>query len=371
MANFFSTLLLALHERKAEFPTPTAAGGNSAINVGTAIRRCLQEYINQWNKLSSADVVMVQHITEVGMYVGEVKMVSEFLATIPPLMDHPSEALSWYNDAVIPLMAKLRELMKKLEEEIIGEDGEKTLVQPKITQEPFRSFFKPTICVYLAYILGGKENVPSIPPIVAGCGCADCDELDEFIRGPEASCRFEAYLGEDRLEHVLGRVTNTNANEIIDAFDDKSTPEPYSMILTKKREVVKTYTWAGRQEQAVKFMQHAVHGGEMEMRRLLGKRRYEDVLRAIHGVKAFELSDEGADGVGEEGDDSESESDGEDEESESGGGELGGGEGADATENGDHGAGVEDRMVVDESKVEEVNGGSVEGTPSAKRKREE
>lgn len=239
---------------------------------------------------------MVQHITEVGMYVGEIKVVSDFLSTIPLLMGHPSEAPEWYNESVMPLMAKLRDLMKKLEEEVIGEDGEKVMVQPKITQEPFRSFWKKSVCVYLAYILGGKESVPSIPPLSVGCGCADCDELDEFIRGPEARCRFEAHLGEERLDHVLGRVNESKAEEIIDAFDDKSTAEPYSIILEKKREVVKRYTWAGRQYKAVKFMKHAVHGGEDEMKELLGKGAYECALRAIHGVKAFELDDGDWDG---------------------------------------------------------------------------
>ncbi|KAJ3528969.1 hypothetical protein NMY22_g9193 [Coprinellus aureogranulatus] len=252
--------------------------------------------MTQWNRLSTADLQMVQHITEVGMYVGEVKMVSDFLVRIPNLMDHPTEAKEWYDDAVIPLMDKLRELMKKLEEQVTGENGDKVLVQPKITQEPFRSFFRTAICVYLAYVLGGKESVPSVPPVAVGCGCEDCDEMDEFIRGPEVSCRFEAALGERRLDHILSRVKDTKANELVDAFDDESTMEPCSMIIEKKREVVKQYTWAGRQSEAVKFLKHAAHGGEREMMELLGKKAYECAVKAIHGVRPFELSDaEGGD----------------------------------------------------------------------------
>ncbi|TEB30980.1 hypothetical protein FA13DRAFT_1791719 [Coprinellus micaceus] len=95
VANFFSTLLLNLHEHRADFPLPSSPLlGEKAltppIHIDVVIRRCLQEYITQWNRLSAADLDIVQHITEVGMYVGEVKIVSDFLATIPPLINHPT-----------------------------------------------------------------------------------------------------------------------------------------------------------------------------------------------------------------------------------------------------------------------------------------
>jgi hypothetical protein len=63
--------------------------------------------------------------------------------------------------------------------------------------------------------------------------------------------------------------------------------------LEKNTEVVKKYTWVGRQAEAVRFMKHTVPGGEEEMRELLGKGAYERAVKAVHGVEPFELGDLG------------------------------------------------------------------------------
>ncbi|TEB30979.1 hypothetical protein FA13DRAFT_318812 [Coprinellus micaceus] len=189
-------------------------------------------------------------------------------------------------------MAKLRELMKKLEEEVVGEDGEKRMVQPTIMQEPFRSFFRTAVSVYLPNVLGAKGDVLGLDRKV-GCGCVDCAELDEWIRGPEVRCQFESSLGRDRLNHTEERLAEADTQDSIDMYDGVETIRPRSLILEKNTEVVKKYTWVGRQAEAVRFMRHAVLGGEEEMRELLGKGAYERAVKAVHGVRPFELGDLG------------------------------------------------------------------------------
>ncbi|KAF5313896.1 hypothetical protein D9619_013003 [Psilocybe cf. subviscida] len=58
--------------------------------------------------------------------------------------------------------------------------------------EPFTSFYKNSIFLYLARVLGGKPTMPFLPSNAVGCGCADCTQLDTFLRGSEVVTSFKA-----------------------------------------------------------------------------------------------------------------------------------------------------------------------------------
>ncbi|TEB32021.1 hypothetical protein FA13DRAFT_1709460 [Coprinellus micaceus] len=189
VAQFFSALLIGLHKQRAEFPAPSVpptADRSPPLNnvdVGSVIRRCLQELMTQWQKSSSIDVDLIIHTTELGIHVGDPQIVSLFLGAIPSQINDPSsEAAQWYyTDTVIPAMGKLKDVMKKMRGTVVGAGGERTFVPAAVTLEPFKSFFKAAVCVYLAHILGSKGSVPGLDRKVR-CGCADCEGLDEWVQ---------------------------------------------------------------------------------------------------------------------------------------------------------------------------------------------
>lgn len=132
---------------------------------------------------------------------------------------------------------------------------------------------------YLRDVLGTKKSsIPQISIRKLGCrstGCSDCIELDKFIQSAEASHVFRA--AEPRRKHLESRMAA--AHDLV-VYKTIRSGSPYSLEVTKHKEVVEWSAWVGRQKAAKDFL--ASFGGEKALKDIMGD-RFEDVMKALSG----------------------------------------------------------------------------------------
>ncbi|KAF6756361.1 hypothetical protein DFP72DRAFT_893970 [Ephemerocybe angulata] len=127
--------------------------------------------------------------------------------------------------------------------------------------EPFVSFYRNAISVYLQNELGAKPvRLPPPPPDDVRCGvakCEECAELQAFLQGDDQETSFT--VPTPRRNHVLSRIKN---------FKTKGHTR---LVVSRSQDVMDGLSVCAERE---------------ELEELMGD-RYTDVVDAIEGKKAF------------------------------------------------------------------------------------
>jgi hypothetical protein len=217
-------------------------------------------------------------LIEFSLYtLADMELCKDVLDAVSRALDgNPATVRAKFKDIFLSLIPALRSLVL---------EGDTT----EVTTEPFRSFFRRTISVYLVHVLGTKENIPLLPRLTVGCGkCSQCRTLDDFLNDMTTTeLTFDKRMDhvEDHIRAGGGKVSDRISFEIVRTSGPRKSKAIYSSLLVKKcPEVLAEYTWKGRQAQARAFLKGVWDDEELEE---IMDERYEDVLRAIDGERGF------------------------------------------------------------------------------------
>jgi hypothetical protein len=157
-----------------------------------------------------------------------------------------------------------------------------------ITSQPFASFFKLVISLYLMRILGPKTPktiIPVLPTRTAGCRacteCTKCKQLSAFLNNPKASIPFRASLA--TRKHVESEIVRAKISDIVTTETVKG-GSPHTLLVTKRAEPLAQLRWREAKGKAEAFLR-SVAAGE-ELKHLMAE-RYNDTAWAIQGRKVF------------------------------------------------------------------------------------
>ncbi|KAF5336590.1 hypothetical protein D9611_006630 [Ephemerocybe angulata] len=156
--------------------------------------------------------------------------------------------------------------------------------------EPFVSFYRNAISVYLQNELGAKVTLPPPPPDDVRCRvaeCKECAQLQTFLQGENHSTLFT--VPTPRRNHVLSRIKHF---EILAEHLETEVMEfrkPYTLVVKRSPKVVDGLRWQRAKPRAEKFLE-SVCAEREELEELMGV-RYTDVVDAVEGTKAFVAGD--------------------------------------------------------------------------------
>lgn len=152
----------------------------------------------------------------------------------------------------------------------------------KPTSQPFNDFLRRLVELYLRNVLGAKPSVMRQPPSTrVGCGCQECNALDQFISSTESEKIFR-YV-QARRTHLQKRLQNVPS---LCTFKTIPQGSPRGLQVTKDPKIVEAYRWKERQAAAAKFL---VDLNKDVVKEVMGP-RYIDVQSAIEGSQPFVLS---------------------------------------------------------------------------------
>ena len=137
------------------------------------------------------------------------------------------------------------------------------------------------IGLYLSTILGRKPRLAAIRIRKIGCGCFECDDLDQFLMTDQA--RDDYSLRQERRTHLEKQMLK--APDLI-TFDTERSGRPYTLEVTKKPEVLAIIRWQVRQKEAEAFLSSI--GDENMIAKIMGA-RYGDVEKALGGTQMFAM----------------------------------------------------------------------------------
>ncbi|KAF6756366.1 hypothetical protein DFP72DRAFT_893981 [Ephemerocybe angulata] len=156
--------------------------------------------------------------------------------------------------------------------------------------EPFVSFYRSAISVYLQNELGAKPvALPSPPPDDVRCGvveCRECAKLQAFLQGDDDKTSFTVPI--PRRNHVLSRIKNFKLEKYL-KMAVIEIRKPYTLVVSRSPKVVDGLRWQRAKPEAQKFLESLCAERE-ELEELMGD-RYSDVVDAIEGMKTFLAGD--------------------------------------------------------------------------------
>jgi hypothetical protein len=158
-----------------------------------------------------------------------------------------------------------------------------------VTSEPFASFFKHSVSMYLARILGPrtpKTITLSLPTRTAGCNtCNECKQLKAFVNNGTPTLQFRAV--QRTRTHLEQEIAKARIGDIVTTATVTNLGTPYTLVVSKRPEVISQLTWKENQSEAVKFVRSVADDAELKV--VMGE-RYEQTLWAVHGQQVFTLT---------------------------------------------------------------------------------
>ncbi|KAH6877045.1 hypothetical protein BKA70DRAFT_217422 [Coprinopsis sp. MPI-PUGE-AT-0042] len=170
-----------------------------------------------------------------------------------------------------------------------------------LAQSPFRELFVGLIRLYLTTFVGTRDDKTFLHPVMrpAGCGsvpaqglvsrtvkpykppkgsvCAYCAQLDAFLLAPcssgddedppgveEAGAEIRFKAKQPIREHIEAQLSasQTRANGFVIWHTVTTAGNPYTLVVTKRKEIVDAEKWPGRVECAWKFLKKVFAGDE-------------------------------------------------------------------------------------------------------------
>ncbi|KDR72653.1 hypothetical protein GALMADRAFT_142951 [Galerina marginata CBS 339.88] len=182
------------------------------------------------------------------------------------LLRSPGSTASKFNELYNPLIPRLRALLTNKNQDICS--------------PPFVDFLQVLIGLYLRDILGKKGQMLNNNLRKIGCGCGDCNLLDNFILNPTTtSTTFR--LVQARRTHLERHIAT--ARDLC-TYTTIRSGSPHGVQVTKLPAVVQASMWESRQKAAKAFLTSI--GPDNTIARIMGA-RYQEVGQAISGVLSF------------------------------------------------------------------------------------
>ncbi|RXW12377.1 hypothetical protein EST38_g13476 [Candolleomyces aberdarensis] len=290
----FVALAKELHQRRNEFPEQ--ADQNSSPSVADAIRQCILAAVQEWQTgVGSTGPIFgqpayftygilrptnpppiptkfewVAQLVDLCFLVGDLEPCSVLFCHV--LQHRGSMNLpTMFTTVYTPLVTRLKAILK--------DHGRQA------TEEPFGSFMKTLIFLYLSDILGSSKALPKLNRVVkCSATCKDCVLLERWVNDLNSSREYNFKAGQDRRSH-LERCLRPHSDLLMTRTTYSG--NPHTLVVSKRLEVLEQYTWKGRQNDAVTFLEAC--GTDEELAGIV-KDRYGDVLKAVQGTQSFSTS---------------------------------------------------------------------------------
>ena len=278
---FWVAFITTLHEKR-----PADSQGHDGREFRDIIGQCLNAAICQWDAapspsygyyataMATADTNTISRIVElVGLCITTSDMAAcgrLILAVVRGKQDVAKRFRTLYG----PLIPELRQLLERHHMELYS--------------PPFKVFLRTLIGLYLSAILGQKPCLAAIKIRKIGCGCLECNALDQFLTTKAVTARYP--LHQERRTHLERQMLKVP--DLV-AFDTERSGRPYTLVVTKKPEVVTILQWQSRLTEAKTFLSSI--GDEKTIAKVMGA-RFVDVQKALEGTQMFAMKLSGAGG---------------------------------------------------------------------------
>ncbi|KAF6756354.1 hypothetical protein DFP72DRAFT_284201 [Ephemerocybe angulata] len=162
-----------------------------------------------------------------------------------------------------------------------------TALGQSMALEPFKSFFKNVISLYLARILGVVPAFPppTLPNTNIGCGCSHCEQITPWLSRSTAKLTFQAV--QQTRTHIEGQITKARISHLARMSTD-ATGRPYTLVVNKVPELEAALVWRDAQKLAEEFIESVA---DTDATKVIMQDRYQDATDALSGVKVFILGD--------------------------------------------------------------------------------
>jgi hypothetical protein len=174
-------------------------------------------------------------------------------------------------EVYMPIVPRLVAVLQKVKSDF----------QVRVSDEPFKSFFKTVFSQYLTHVLGSKSAVPRLAPKTIGCGCEHCTVLETFINDTTPEARFKLLVAQ--RNHLEERLRLGNVADRVTYQTDKR-GQPHTLVISKRPEFLAVYTWEGRRAEAIKVLRSV---GDDNVLVAIMEERYTDVVDGVEGRRAF------------------------------------------------------------------------------------
>ncbi|KAF9044405.1 hypothetical protein BJ165DRAFT_1390309 [Panaeolus papilionaceus] len=174
----------------------------------------------------------------------------------------------------VPLLRELKEALAKR-----GQDPHAI--------EPFKSFFRGLISLYLGRIYPYVMSTTSLPsfPLGFGCGCTHCRRLGHWLPTTEAKIEFTET--QSIRTHVESYIAQARINYLVACSTIKRGSSHYTLVVSKRPEAMPGAKRKEARAAAARFVQDV--GGDQAKLKALMQDRYDDVVQALEGKKRFDV----------------------------------------------------------------------------------
>ncbi|KAJ3545891.1 hypothetical protein NMY22_g2263 [Coprinellus aureogranulatus] len=251
----------------------------SDIRRSETIRRCLLESVTRqgWKPSTNwrgrgeqiAPVDRVQEIVDVCLSVQEPEPCQKLLSS---LLDFPpdTDVAARFRDIYVPMISALKKTLEKH-----GRD---------VTSEPFCTFFKDLVVLYLDRILGTPESAPPLPRIDFGRLIEQQEvqgqEFAAFVNSPQADSIRISGIPKDKLYWFTRSPEVEEAQVKVTTELTDRLRKHYTLNVEKTPEELALYSWEGRRAAASAFLNSV--GNEDKIKVIMGE-RYGDLKKLLDG----------------------------------------------------------------------------------------
>lgn len=172
-----------------------------------------------------------------------------------------------FTDLYIPLIPRMRQVLHRHDMSLLS--------------DPFAEVMQIFVATYLNGVLGSKSKTPKLNVRQIGCGCGDCEQLDNFMTGNLSRTLIRLPMA--RKSHLEQRLRSARD---LASYHVVTTGFPHGLDITKSSSLIKSGQWASRVSQARAFL--AQVGDQPFLKSLMG-RRYPDIEKALTGIQPFIL----------------------------------------------------------------------------------
>ncbi|KAF6756351.1 hypothetical protein DFP72DRAFT_893941 [Ephemerocybe angulata] len=225
----------------------------------------------------------IRFVIEASLVNAKMEPCSRLLSSLVDIPREPAFRTPQRISLLIPLVTSLKEICVKH-----GVDC--------FTRDPFASFLREMISLYLSRILSTRDDRPSLPWMsVANEYHYDDCKIGDFLNNPwEVEWVLPPvaeYKATDRAEgpktwYFAGGPSDAKLSTFLSAKSEMTNrlKKHYTVTITKTPLFMEAYSWETRLAAAKAFLDTI--GDEEGLKRLMGE-RYDGVLKAMDGTQAF------------------------------------------------------------------------------------
>ncbi|KAJ3502090.1 hypothetical protein NMY22_g18707 [Coprinellus aureogranulatus] len=273
---FFIKLAQALYNLRERSRCKDATEPTMAVEdeqLTDTVHQCLLEALKRWQlPMKNSDghekshLERVQEIVDVCLLVQDLGPCNQLLTSLLVLQPD-GDIAARFRDFYSPLILKVKATLKKRGKEA--------------TSEPFLTFFKNLIILYLERILGTPEVAPPLPRLhlsyLVGEG-PQAEEFMAFANSPHTGPIRISGVSTDKLRWFTRTMEKDDPPVTMTVELTDRLRKRYTLTLEKQPEASIPYTWESRRTAARTFLDSI--GNEDEMKVILGE-RYGDVKRLL------------------------------------------------------------------------------------------